>query len=215
MPTCRPWRNTRQACADADSGSDEGGRRAALAFEPANDASDSATCKPPSPVFSSIPIKSCRGTRLRRAVVTERGLAHDREWMIVDGDGRFITQREEPRLALVAPTLRARAAAHRAGHADASRSRSTPTVTPLSVTVFRDTVRASIRARRGHVAVAVSRRAMCGWCASIRRNGAIAIPHSRATPARTRRSPTAIRCWSSSQASLDRSQRGDSRSRCR
>jgi len=51
------------------------------------------------------PVKSCRGLQLSAAAVTERGLAHDREWMIVDAAGRFISQRESPRLALIAPVL--------------------------------------------------------------------------------------------------------------
>ena len=55
------------------------------------------------------PVKSCRGLQLSAAVVTERGLAHDREWMIVDAAGLFISQREVPRLALIAPVLSATA----------------------------------------------------------------------------------------------------------
>jgi uncharacterized protein len=51
------------------------------------------------------PVKSCRGIALAMARLTERGIAHDREWLIVDADGRFITQREEPRLALLVPAL--------------------------------------------------------------------------------------------------------------
>jgi len=51
------------------------------------------------------PVKGCRGIALERAEVTVRGLAagsaHDREWMIVDSSGRFVSQREQPRLALV------------------------------------------------------------------------------------------------------------------
>ena len=53
------------------------------------------------------PVKSCRGLQLSAAAVTERGLACDREWMIVDASGRFISQREVPRLALIAPALSA------------------------------------------------------------------------------------------------------------
>ncbi len=34
-----------------------------------------------------------------------RGLQYDREWMVVSPDGRFLTQREEPRLALVGTAL--------------------------------------------------------------------------------------------------------------
>ena len=47
------------------------------------------------------PVKSCRGIERSRAVVTEAGFEHDREWMVVTADGRFVTQREEPRLALI------------------------------------------------------------------------------------------------------------------
>ena len=47
------------------------------------------------------PVKSCRGIERRAAVVTDAGLEHDREWMVVGADGRFLTQREQPRLALI------------------------------------------------------------------------------------------------------------------
>ena len=50
------------------------------------------------------PVKSCRGQRLTDAVVEPWGLAGDRRWMVVDGDGRFVTAREHPRLVLVTPT---------------------------------------------------------------------------------------------------------------
>jgi len=53
------------------------------------------------------PVKSCRGLQLSAAAVTERGLARDREWMIVDAAGRFISQRDVPRLALITPALSA------------------------------------------------------------------------------------------------------------
>src|SRR5512144_384477 len=67
--------------------------------------------------LSVYPVKGCRGITLRRARVAARGLvaiageavAGDREWMIVDRDGRFVTQREEPRLALIATSLGANA----------------------------------------------------------------------------------------------------------
>lgn len=51
------------------------------------------------------PVKSCRGISLSRAVIQPAGLEHDREWMIVRPDGRFVTQREQPRLALIVPAL--------------------------------------------------------------------------------------------------------------
>jgi hypothetical protein len=55
------------------------------------------------------PIKSCRGTALTQATLTPAGLEHDREWMVVTAEGRFLTQRELPRLALVVPRLDAQA----------------------------------------------------------------------------------------------------------
>ncbi|MCO6490049.1 MAG: MOSC domain-containing protein [Phaeodactylibacter sp.] len=49
------------------------------------------------------PIKSLAGISLPRARVGRRGLAYDRRWMLVDRDGLFISQREIPQLALLAP----------------------------------------------------------------------------------------------------------------
>lgn len=47
------------------------------------------------------PVKSCRGIEVDRARVEKRGLALDRRWMVADERGRFVSQREEPRLSLV------------------------------------------------------------------------------------------------------------------
>jgi uncharacterized protein YcbX len=47
------------------------------------------------------PVKSCRGIATAAALLTDAGLEHDREWMIVTPEGRFVTQREEPRLARI------------------------------------------------------------------------------------------------------------------
>jgi uncharacterized protein YcbX len=53
------------------------------------------------------PVKSCRGTALLEVTITPTGFEHDREWMIVRPDGRFVTQREQPRLAVIVPALEA------------------------------------------------------------------------------------------------------------
>lgn len=53
------------------------------------------------------PVKSCRGIALESALLTATGLAFDREWMVVDADGEFVTQRELPRLALIETRLTA------------------------------------------------------------------------------------------------------------
>lgn len=49
------------------------------------------------------PVKSCAGQSVEQAAVTPRGLEHDRRWMLVDPDGKFITARQEPRLLRVQP----------------------------------------------------------------------------------------------------------------
>jgi len=47
------------------------------------------------------PIKSCRGVRVTQWPIVERGFDADRRWMIVNASGRFLSQREVPRLTLV------------------------------------------------------------------------------------------------------------------
>src|SRR5687768_1169541 len=46
------------------------------------------------------PIKSLGGIRLPQASVMEKGLAYDRRWMLVDENGVFMTQRNNPSMAL-------------------------------------------------------------------------------------------------------------------
>lgn len=45
------------------------------------------------------PIKSLGGINVDRWPVEKRGLKHDRRWMIVDGEGNFLTARKIPRMA--------------------------------------------------------------------------------------------------------------------
>jgi uncharacterized protein YcbX len=52
------------------------------------------------------PIKSCAALAPREALLVETGLDLDRAWMVVDPQGAMLTQRVQPRLALVRPTLR-------------------------------------------------------------------------------------------------------------
>lgn len=52
------------------------------------------------------PVKSCARVALDEALLVETGFELDRAWMVVDEDGRFVTQRELPRMALVRPTLK-------------------------------------------------------------------------------------------------------------
>jgi uncharacterized protein YcbX len=53
------------------------------------------------------PIKSCRGIALDSAELQPTGLADDRHWMLVRPNGRFVTQRELPRMALINTRLTA------------------------------------------------------------------------------------------------------------
>ena len=52
------------------------------------------------------PIKSCAGVELTEAILTETGLDLDRSWMVVQDDGMFVTQREQPRMALIRPQIK-------------------------------------------------------------------------------------------------------------
>lgn len=52
------------------------------------------------------PVKSCAGTSPRQAMLVETGFDLDREWMVVDPAGSFVTQRELPRMALVQTALK-------------------------------------------------------------------------------------------------------------
>jgi uncharacterized protein len=51
------------------------------------------------------PVKSCRGIRSEAARMDQTGLADDRHWMLVRPNGRFVTQRELPRMALIATSV--------------------------------------------------------------------------------------------------------------
>jgi uncharacterized protein len=49
------------------------------------------------------PIKSARGTAVSQTQLDRTGPVNDRRWMLVDGDGIFLSQRTCPQLALVWP----------------------------------------------------------------------------------------------------------------
>ncbi|MGH8808313.1 MAG: MOSC domain-containing protein [Noviherbaspirillum sp.] len=57
------------------------------------------------------PIKSCAGIALREATLTAAGLMsehiYDREWMVVDAQGEFMTQRDYRKMALITPRIKA------------------------------------------------------------------------------------------------------------
>jgi uncharacterized protein YcbX len=55
------------------------------------------------------PVKGCRGIAVERAMLAATGLEidgiGDREWVVVDEDGEFLSQRELPRMALIETRL--------------------------------------------------------------------------------------------------------------
>ncbi len=51
------------------------------------------------------PVKACGGLSPAEWPVDDFGLRNDRRWMVVNLAGRFLTQREAPRLALIRPAL--------------------------------------------------------------------------------------------------------------
>ncbi len=51
------------------------------------------------------PVKGCRGIALAETLLDARGILHDREFLIVDHQDRFLTQRATPALALLETAL--------------------------------------------------------------------------------------------------------------
>jgi hypothetical protein len=51
------------------------------------------------------PIKSCKGIQLKSANITRRGFAYDREFMLVDQYGKFVSQRTKPIMALITTSI--------------------------------------------------------------------------------------------------------------
>jgi uncharacterized protein YcbX len=51
------------------------------------------------------PVKSCKGVRVEEIKLSPTGFLGDRNWMVIDERGVFVSQREQPKLALVEPKL--------------------------------------------------------------------------------------------------------------
>ena len=88
------------------------------------------------------PIKSCAGVSLNESLLIETGFEFDRAWMVVDAAGRFVTQRELPRMALIRPTLKQHEMVLRAPGMLALHIALDAVETPCKVTVWRDEVAA-------------------------------------------------------------------------
>jgi uncharacterized protein len=86
------------------------------------------------------PVKSCGSVAVDEALVIETGLEFDRTWMVVDEAGRFLTQREQPRMVLVRITLRSEDMVLRAPGMLALHVRFDAVEGPATVTVWNDTL---------------------------------------------------------------------------
>jgi uncharacterized protein len=85
------------------------------------------------------PIKACRGFDVPAINIERMGLEHDRRMMVVTPDGRFLTQREYPRLALVMPTLKNEALTLSAPNFDSLQIGIQKSGTPTLVNVWKST----------------------------------------------------------------------------
>lgn len=93
------------------------------------------------------PIKSLGGIQLNTAKLEERGLQHDRRWMLVDESGMFLSQRTHPQMALLQVQLKKDAllVTHKNNpdlHIEIPMKPETEKVTP--VTIWEDTVEGQV-----------------------------------------------------------------------
>jgi hypothetical protein len=84
------------------------------------------------------PVKSAAGIALAQATVATRGLQHDRRWMIVDDNGKFMTQRQYPRMALIQVALQDTLTLSAPGMADLQLPLQPPANAPVAVEVWGD-----------------------------------------------------------------------------
>lgn len=83
------------------------------------------------------PVKSMRQVQLDSSTIDMGGLKNDRRWMVVDANGKMITQRQQSRLCLIQPELIDEGVClHTAGHPDLRVS--TPTGNTKTVFVWND-----------------------------------------------------------------------------
>ena len=83
------------------------------------------------------PVKSARGIALETARIVSTGFEWDRQWMLINGKGAFLSQRTHPQLTQIVPELGAEALTLRA-----------PGLSELSVPYGRDGERLAVRVHR-------------------------------------------------------------------
>ncbi len=88
------------------------------------------------------PVKGMRGRALADAEVAVHGLARDRRWMVVDAEGRFLTQRQVPAMAQLDAEPVAGGLVLRHGDDACPVGEPAAGAARLAVTIWRDTVSA-------------------------------------------------------------------------
>ncbi|GAB3743948.1 MOSC domain-containing protein [Lysobacter olei] len=90
------------------------------------------------------PVKSTAPLAVEQAVVEPRGLQHDRRWMVVDEQGKFLTGRQLPQLTLVRATPDATGLVLEAPDMPSLRVAMAPIGGTLPVTVWKSAVDAHL-----------------------------------------------------------------------
>ena len=102
------------------------------------------------------PIKSCAGLRVPQARLLSTGLQWDRHWMLVDPQGRFVTQRTLPQMAHLHITLTEHEMQVRAAHQ--------PALAPLAIAFAKsDHVRVSVQVWKSTVSALDEGDAAADW----------------------------------------------------
>jgi uncharacterized protein YcbX len=102
------------------------------------------------------PVKSLGGISVPEAEVSERGPVNDRRWMIVDEKGRFVSQREHARLALLQCELQGEEILIRkkgSGEVLLRLPRALEEGEEISATIWKNKVRALLAEEPAHVAI--------------------------------------------------------------
>ncbi len=84
------------------------------------------------------PVKGMKGCAVGAATMIAEGFSGDRRWMLVDAAGRFISQREEPRLSLIGVAAEDGALAFRAPGMPSLRVNPPTGTDSVPVTLWRD-----------------------------------------------------------------------------
>ena len=84
------------------------------------------------------PVKSARGIARSRVRVTASGFEWDRQWMLIDARGTFLSQRTHPQLARIVPEISAEALVLHAPDVPALRVRLDTVGEPVPVQVWND-----------------------------------------------------------------------------